>query len=148
MHESAGLHPKYKNNIAEDGSVLVPATVTAVTASMNIQKQWIHSDNAKSVTIFSMYKKEVEHIRGKFSEQCKIQLNEIIENKIKDDKKAKSSNPFTMDDDTVDVAQQETCIVPDPSAYMEEVQMWAGVWKNTQLTKSITNTYNLCLYKI
>jgi len=69
----------------------------------------------------------MECIRGKFCEQCKIQLNDFIENKIKEDKKAKSSNPFTVDDDTVDAVKQEMCVVPDPLDYMDKVQMWTGV---------------------
>jgi len=53
--------------------------------------------------------------------------NDFIENKIEEPKKAKSSNPFTMDNDTVDAVQLEMCVVPDPSDYMDEVQMWTGV---------------------
>jgi len=39
INESAQLHTKYDNDMVEEGSVLVLATVTAVTASMNAQKQ-------------------------------------------------------------------------------------------------------------
>jgi len=53
LHELVGVHKKYNNHIAEDGTISIPATVTAVTASMIIHKQCIHGDNMESITVFS-----------------------------------------------------------------------------------------------